>query len=413
MYLAFLALSLGQIIAVVALFVLGFLIATRRKQLSLIGRQTCEDAHQLGLAAMERNDLAAAEKHLYEAYDKASSLRENREAPLSLSVLYLAKCHYKAKRYDDAERFAGEASVLLEDHANPHTQRLPEALEILSEICLQRGDVEMAEQHLHKAAEFTRQRFGAKSPEMARRLTDIADFLGRTDRDADAITYYQQAIEIHDKSADRNQQITLAPLLLRLGVGLTRAGRHRDASPALRRGLTWVERFHGPDSAESAPFLDALAVSESFAGNYHAVADLLHRAVQLRQQKFGPEHPEVAASLAQWADSLRKLRRYDEALEAAGRALHIQERVEDPERYGTLEILAHIKYECGEHVHADEYFRNALVTLRQAVGEQSLEVAEYLEKHAMIKKRLGETDAAQAMNDRAEEIRRNWAEIHA
>jgi hypothetical protein len=413
MYFAFLTLSLGQIVSVVALVILGFLIATRRKQLSLIKRQTCEDSRNLGVAAMERNDLAGAEKHFYEAYDRASSLRENRDVWLSLCMLDLAQCHMKANRHDDAEKFAGEAALLLEDHTNPNSARLPDALDIQREVWLNRGNLERADEYMEKAREFVRKRFGSRSVEMARRLTDVADFLARTNRDADAISYYQQAIEIHDKSEDRNQQLTMAPLLLRLGVTLTHAGRHRDASPALRRGLTWVERFHGPDSSESAPFLDALAVAESFAGNYHAVADLLNRAVRLREQKAGADHPEVAASLAQWADALRKLRRYDEASQAANRALHIQEMVEDPQRYATLEILAHIKYECGEHSHADEYFRNALVTLRQAVGEESLEVAEYLEKHAMIKKRLGEFEMAQAMNDRAEEIRRNWADIHA
>ncbi len=402
-----------QMVAVVALGILGYLIASRRKHLLMTSRQAMDDDQLEGEAALKAGQLEAAEKYFYAAYDRAMKLREDREGPLALALLNLGKVHARQRKWDDAEQFAAEASILLEARSNPHTHLFPEALDVMNEVNLHRGEVPKAEENLHRSLEFVRGRHGERSVETAKRLGEIGDFLATRGRDADAISYLQQSIGIHDKLGAAGPAAATPHLLLKLGITMIRAGRHVDASPALKRGLTWIERFHGPDSSESAPFLDALAVADTFAGNYNSAADLLGRAVKLRQEKLGADHAEVGATLALHADVLRKLRRYDDAQAAASRALSIQERADDSRRHATLEILAQIKFECGEHVGADEYFRNALLSLRQSVGEENLEVAEYLEKHATIKKRLGEFDEAKAMNDRAEEIRRKWAEVNS
>lgn len=406
-------LSPFQWIAVAALGVLGYLIASRRKHLLMTGHQALEEERLEGEAALDAGRLDEAERFFYAAYDRANKLRDDKEGPLAVSLLNLAKLHARRRSWEDAERFAAEAALMLEAHTNPNTHLFPEALDVMNEICLERGEMEKAEGNLHRSLEFVRQRHGERSVETADRLADIGDFLSDHSREADAISYYQQAIGIHDKLGDSGPAAATPQLLLRLGMTMIRAGRHHDAIPALKRGLTWIERFHGAESFESAPFLDALSIADNFSGNNNSAADLLNRAVKLREEKLGAEHADVGATLALLADSLRKLRRYDEAQNAASRALRIQEKADDNQRHSTLETLALIKFECGDHVLADEYFRNALLSLRQAVGEENLEVAEYLEKHATIKRRLGETEAAKAMNDQAEMIRKRWAEVNS
>jgi eukaryotic-like serine/threonine-protein kinase len=135
------------------------------------------------------------------------------------------------------------------------------------------------------------------------------------------------------------------------------AGQRRldEAFVEYEGALALLERTHGPESRQAQACLNGLAVARQAHGDYDAAEALLRHCVEMRERTFGAHHPGTAPPLNDLGTLLAKRLRLAEA---------------------------------------ETYHELALRVMREAVGEDSLEVA-------MYENNLGEVLLEQGQGGRA------------
>jgi len=165
-----------------------------------------------------------------------------------------------------------------------------------------------------------------------------------------------------------------------------------------------LEKEFGNSDARLVPTLNNLGSTYKASGHAELAVAVYRRCITIREQALGKGHPKVGSLFNNLAGALCDLRRFDEAEEAANRARHILQRSGESMHY-VLDTLAQINTARGHHYEADKLFHTAVHLLQQQKGPNHLELADYLERHAVVLHTLGRDEEAEEAMMRVDEIR--------
>ena len=183
-------------------------------------------------------------------------------------------------------------------------------------------------------------------PQLALSWNNYANRLSDAGRNAEALNHARQALEIHQrlaqKSPDRFEPV-LAITLINYAIRLNEVGRYAEALDYARQDLEIRKLLaqKDPDRFEPgfADSLDNYANHLGEAGRYAETLDCARQALEIRKRlaQKNPDRfePSLATSLNNYAKHLGEAGRYAETLGHARQALEIRKRLaqKNPDRF--------------------------------------------------------------------------------
>ncbi|HEX5053296.1 MAG TPA: serine/threonine-protein kinase [Planctomycetota bacterium] len=224
------------------------------------------------------------------------------------------------------------------------------------------GMLDVAERHLGRAVELSRQQFGEgdrRTLEAEHRLASVYHAQGR-DREAEQLERRVFAtsrelfgIEDPDTLASGNN----------LGQQLTGLGKHAEAVTALQEVVDVRLRVLGERHEDTATAMTNLALAFHDWGHLHDAEPWLHRALELERSLHGDDDPGTLVTSNNWANLLVDLGRLDEALAIHERVSEISRRVNGPNHHATITSLINLAktlVRLGRVDEADARYREAV-----------------------------------------------------
>ncbi|MCP1337317.1 tetratricopeptide repeat protein [Futiania mangrovi] len=209
---------------------------------------------------------------------------------------------------------AGEAADAATSAGAALTSLLPaqaRALAVQQQAEGVRGDTAAAIRAGERALDIVKRQSGARSPDAARRMEDLARLYARAGRVEDALALNAEALSIaeEDPNVDRSTLVTGHNNL----AEAWRAAQKPDmARPHYRRAIEIAQE--GPaTAADAAVPMNNLALLELAAGNRLAAEKLFVDALALARDTLGPEHETTARLRENAINFYKRIGRWDMA----------------------------------------------------------------------------------------------------
>lgn len=209
----------------------------------------------------------------------------------------------------------------------------------------------------------------------------------------DALVTYQEALNI-------GYEVDLklhGELLSNIAETLERLGQFAEAVPYYQLAVEAGREAYGTNSFEYAICLASLASIYHEIGNYIQSEPLFLDAIRRLELKGDTIHPYYNVMLNNFALHYMGTDQLDKALPLALRSLAITERIQGQEStaYGTrLENLANIYLKLGQTQLALEYITAALANSRKTLPAESPDLAISLQNYAKVHREIGEFEIA-------------------
>ena len=293
-----------------------------------------------------------------------------------------------------------------------------------------------------------RSAFGPNHPLVVRVLLSQADLYKYQARYFESERRYQQSLAILKASAALDT-LPRANALSSLGDLYLYMGRYQEAERALTSALAIKEKMFGNDHLALAVVLHNLAALYGYLQRYGEAETVHQRVIMLQEQALGPEHPALASSFNSIADVYRRQGRFPEAKHYFARCIAILERLPQPRKplpsclggmaiilknqgtYGEAERLqfqvleiwrslvgpkhpdfaltqyniARLYAAQDRNKEAEQWFRDALKNLEQALGPNHPRMSDAFEAYAEFLRQTNREDSAIFMDLRAKAIR--------
>lgn len=159
-------------------------------------------------------------------------------------------------------------------------------------------------------------------PDLASRLSNLAQLLQATNRLGEAEPLYRRALAIDEKSLGPEHP-NLAAELSNLAQLHADTNRLSEAEPLMRRALAIDEKSLGVEHPTVATQLNNLAGLLQHADRLGEAEPLFRRALAIDEKGLGPEHPDVAIRLNNLATIRAELGDWTEAAQLSRRAIPI------------------------------------------------------------------------------------------
>lgn len=233
---------------------------------------------------------------------------------------------YEAGEYEDALRVASTALKNARQAAEDHSAHLPQLLKALSTLAdLHRevGDFQKSES-LYKEALDVAEALKAVKEQTAKIKSGIATLYDFNQREADAIPFYEQAIQDYESIEPPRLQ-DAAQLRNNVGMIYKSLSKYALAEQHYLTALEALEKIYGRNNERVA------AVYNNLGGLYHSAGfpeqakDMHLEALELRKKVFSADHPEVAQSFCNLATAYYDLHDDDQALANYESSLEIME----------------------------------------------------------------------------------------
>jgi tetratricopeptide (TPR) repeat protein len=227
-----------------------------------------------------------------------------------------------------------------------------------------------AEPLYRRALEMGRAKLAPNSPELATRLSNLADFLRNVNRTREAEPMIREALAIYEASYGPDHP-TVAVGLNVLGVVLQSEDRLVEAEPLFRRALAISEKSLGPDHPKVAIRLHNLAHVLNATNRLAEAEPLMRRGLAILEKSLGSDHPQVATGLNNLATLLVATDRLIEAEPLMRRALAIDETsygADHPDVAIDLNNLAQLLWDTNRLAEAEPLMRRALSILETSLG---------------------------------------------
>lgn len=171
--------------------------------------------------------------------------------------------------------------------------------------------------------------YGPNSPEVAKRLEDMASYfhldLGKY---VEAEPLWRRSLQIKEKMLSVNPS---APNLLDVATTLQKLAqcyfdqrKFAEAVPLWKRSLSIREKILGSNDPLVATSLSALATANYDEGNYKEAEPLAKRAIAVFEKKFGPNDRRILPPLFVLAECYQKTGKYAQAEPLLNRARALQ-----------------------------------------------------------------------------------------
>jgi CHAT domain-containing protein/tetratricopeptide (TPR) repeat protein len=258
-----------------------------------------------------------------------------------------------------------------------------------------------------RALAINEQTLGAKHPDLAANLTNLANVYEGQGKYPEAERVHRRALEIREQALGIDHP-DVARTLSGLAEVYQLEGKYGEAEGLYRRALAIREQALGANHPDVAITLDSLADLHADLGQYPEAEKLRKRAVAIREQAFGPDHPDVARSLGGLANLYQSEGKFAEVEGLYQRALAIMERtlgINHRDAARTLHNLAILYDRQDKYAEAEALYRRALAITEQSLGSDHPELAIDLDDLAVVYRRQGNYAEAEALYRRALAIR--------
>lgn len=205
---------------------------------------------------------------------------------------------------------------------------------------------------------------GWTTQEQAETVSGLAQAYLRLGNYAAAERYFQQALQILEKSHTPDGP-NVATLLGNLATVYRIRENYAAALPLSRRSLSILERTYGPDHPNMAIPLNNLAMILRLHGDYDEAELLFQRSLSILEKASGTEHPNVGIALNNLVAVRRLQGHYLDAEPLARRSLSIFEKGQSrlsPDLLQSLDNLAGVCMEIGKYDESEQLYRRALST---------------------------------------------------
>jgi tetratricopeptide (TPR) repeat protein len=212
----------------------------------------------------------------------------------------------------------------LEEGANGAARDLVKALEGL-------GDAQRDEDATSEAEAAYREAMGLLEkgevdlPQRARLGSRLATLLDSSEREADSVPVYEQAIADYEAMTPPDEDVA-AQLRNNLAMTYKGLGKHSLAEQHYLRALEILEQKHGLESEFTATLFNNLGSLYYTAGYSEQGKEMLVEALEIRTRLLGPDHPDVAQSFCNLASTCHELGEGLAAQEHYERGLSILEK---------------------------------------------------------------------------------------
>lgn len=261
------------------------------------------------------------------------------------------------------------------------------------------GRYEKAGSLLERALSIREEALGARHPQTAMSLHNLAVLQGIRGRYAEAERLLKQALDIVEETLGEDHPDT-ATCCNSLGVNHWSRGNFEAALLHLGRVVSYRERILGSEHPDTATALFNLGSVLQFLGNLEEAKIILERALEIRLNSFDPEHPRVADSLASLASLYRITGEYVAAERLFLQSLDIREKALGPDHpvvAQTCNNLAELYRTIGNLAAAEALFRRSMEIVRNSLGPEHRYMATCLNNLALIHYALGDHAAAEPL----------------
>lgn len=213
-----------------------------------------------------------------------------------------------------AEELFGEAVRFYETDPEPDVRILSRAMRMQAGLYLNRMEYGRAEAIYRRALELFRQA-APDDPELANPLNDMGLLYRQIGDIEQAVTYFRQANEIHERSLGPNHPLTCTSLT-NLAQAYSGLGRHVEAEKLLREALSRTRATVGLDPVETAEALSNLAVELLETNQGKEAATLLEEAVPLfvAEQARATAEGNLASAYQQIGEYAKARAHFEQAL---------------------------------------------------------------------------------------------------
>ena len=306
-------------------------------------------------------------------------------------------------RYPEAKALHERALAIAERALGAKHPDVALSLSNLANVLFYQGRYADAQALNQRALTIRERAFGTDHPLVATSLNNLASIYKERGQDEEARPLYERALAIREHALGAEHTLVAASLN-NLALIHYNQGRYREAAELQQRALAIRERTLGPEHPDVAASLYNLALVHMAQGRYAEAQTLHEQALAIRERAFGCEHPTVGTSLDGLATAYREQSRPDEAQALHERALAVREHALGPNHPDVAETLcglAALRILQRNYTEADRLYERALAIREGALGPDNVFVADTLAGMASLRKEQGQIDDALALYERA------------
>jgi eukaryotic-like serine/threonine-protein kinase len=278
---------------------------------------------RVGVAYID-GELDEALEHIADLMDRARAVYGDDDPQTARLMHNMAAILHALERFDEAAELAARCVSIFESRFDGRHPDLPEMLNGLGLIEMDRGNLRASRPHLERGLAVARELFPEDHGSVVRLIAGLA------------------LLDAKEK-------------------------RYREAAIGLEKVLA-IHRAGGDIQVDTPTLLHNLAFATSNLGDHERAIELYRDILENED----PDAPAAGDALHGMGRSLAALGRADEAIEPLQRALEL--RAGGPRRRAALTHfeLGRALHECGDPVRARSHVEQALATLRDAPNQHEL-----------------------------------------
>ena len=186
------------------------------------------------------------------------------------------------------------------------------------------GELDLAEEHFHRALTLRQERFGEQHAEVASSLAGLAGVahdrgVYRRNRGQSPLSEYQESARSYRAALAMREallgerHLEVVDTLARLSGVLRSLGELDEAEPTARRAVALATELVGEEGAATLGADHELALVLQAQGRLDEAESLLTRTLELRKRVLGPESRDTLNTMSDLARLLTRVNRFDEA----------------------------------------------------------------------------------------------------
>lgn len=308
----------------------------------------------------------------------------------------MAGVYRELGKYDAAEVLFRKALEASREQFGRESKETAAALSRLGHVLILKREGADAEHLYREALAIWRKIRGAEDPEIAASLKDLAGALWIQDRRAEAKVLAQQALEMRRKLLGP-ESLELADSLNFQAMILLNENKLEEATALEQQVLAIRRQGLAEDDLTVLTTINNLSLTLGHEGKFTEAEMLARQALEMRRKLLGDDHPDVAYArftLSMWLIQLGRLPEAEELLQQAARVMRSALSPGDPDKLATLINLGRVLQNEKKMAEAEAVNREVLA-LRKSRGDTAADIADALDCLAKVLKEEGKLAEAE------------------
>ena len=350
---------------------------------------------------INNGDWAAAEKYLRDALKQDAAALGDRAEALSNEWLELGSVLGNARKYTEAEAAFERGISAWRAIYGENSNRVAHALNELSNMLSDKGDLAGAEHALQQALRIRKATIGPTARDTLVEENNLLTTLEMEGRMAESLPQRLQLIET--AKSVQTQALIMGILYTHTGSDLRELGRNGEAEAMLRKAIATFDA----NSTSSVSALRELGATLVLQGRYVEAESTLRSALAILQQHGGSDIFASAATRIELGKLMRLEHRAADAMALLQTASDVYEHADanDRNRPRASAALSEAQLDAGDRQTAFATAQRSLSQARKILPPQHYLLGDSLLALAQVDLALGHADAAEPLLHEALAVR--------